>query len=295
MPEPKKAQRAIASDVSLQIFGTVFLPVDIVSARRSDEIKKEMVCPTCSEAHKLSQRYHCTENEEHGPFTSKNAHRAILVDGQLKKLTESEIEELTRPELPAGTAVVRVFPAADVERETMPGGSIYRIRPRVGAEAYALIVELVESTAIRKDNRLAFCCELTVRNVTKLYRIIARDGILTLVELIRPGEFHEMDLPLPPFEAKLLPQIIDRCDNDWLEPFDAEAFTDVRRQRAADLAERKADPNAPVPEPVVRKPEDQTASLMAMLEASIEKPKRKPAKRAAKATKKTTKKAAAKA
>lgn len=295
MPGPK-AQRAIASDVSLQIFGTVFLPVDIVPARRSDEVKLEMVCPSCEDAHKLSQRYLCNEDPDHGPFTSGTAHRAVNVDGQLRKVTEAEIEEMKRPEIPAGAAVVRVFPADQVEDATMAAGSVYRIRPRVGAEAYALIVELVSSTALRKDNRLAFCCELTIRNVTKLYRIIARDGILTLVELIRPGEFHDMELPLPSFEAKLLPQIVERCDNDFLEQFDAEAFTDARRDRAAHLLEVKRDPNAEAPAPVVTKPVDQTASLMAMLEASITKAPKKPAKRAAKkATKKATTRKAVKA
>lgn len=283
MSDTPKAPRAFASGVSMTLFGTMTLTVDLLPARRSDNAADpKLVCPACEEGVKLQQQYACPEHPEHGPFVSSEAHRAIEIDGMLRKVTDEELAALKQPTTPDKEAEFRVFRAADVERETLPGGSVYRARPKANAKVYHMLVDLVS------DRSLAFIAELTLRGSQKLYRLVARDGLLTFVELIRPGEFHHIEVAGAEYDADVLTELSKFVKGGdgyagVVEDFDGTVWRNTHRDRAAALAEAKRDPNSPTPEAVavvVKKPEEDALVGIAAMLASAK--GAKPAKAAAK-------------
>lgn len=280
-----KPPRAFASGVQFTLFGgTMTMPVDLLPAKRSDgTVRLKTVCPACEEGVALSQRYICPEHDDHGPYESSEAHRAIEVDGLLKKLTDEEIEALKQPTIAEKEATFRVFHAADVERETLPNGSVYRVRPKANAALYHLLVDLVS------DRTIAFLAEVTLKSSQKLYRLVSRDGLLTLVELIRPGEFHHIEVSSADYDAAMLERLsaFVKGDDEFegiVEAFDGAEWENTHRERAAALAEAKRHPDAAAPPPIVSKAKTAAADPMAGLAAMLEqhaKPKAKPRKRAA--------------
>ena len=58
MSDTPNAPRAYASGVSMTLFGTMTLTVDLLPARRSDNVADpKLVCPACEEGVKLQQQY----------------------------------------------------------------------------------------------------------------------------------------------------------------------------------------------------------------------------------------------
>lgn len=275
-----KNPKSVASNVMFTFMGVSTLPVNLLPGKKSDPKELRVVCPTCEAAHPLKQQYACEVDAKHGPFAVADAHRAIEVDKVLHKVTTDQIDVLKQTDVPTGVADVKFFNAADVEAHTIAAGNIYRVQPKANPDLYALYVELVQSSP-----ELAFICELTMRNVQKMYRIVARDGILTLLELIRPGMFNDVRIE------------VGECDHDMLErlrgfalasveTFDPEAWKNKTIKSIAQLKKDVVDPNAPKPEPVETKRANEP---MAALEAMLAK-----AEAPAPARKRTTKKAAAK-
>lgn len=174
--------------------GVISLDVDLVPATRAKADKRAAnstaltrVCPTCTEGAKIKQLLICENG--HGPFAQGDLHHATEVDGVLKKVDPDEVAEAQVPTVDAKSVIFSVFPAAQVEAATLPSGNVYRMRlgakpSRATMQAYGLLRELVA------DSELAFISELVVKGVSKLYRGIARDGMITLTELYRPSLFH---------------------------------------------------------------------------------------------------------
>lgn len=283
--------RSASSDVNINFFGLINFVVDVLPAKVSSESIFTMVCPTCEEPHKVEQFYHCTADPKHGPFKPATVHRAVEVDGTLRKVTQEEIDAVKAPTIEAKTATFRVFPASDIEQHTAPGDQMYVLRPKIGVDAYSLLVDVVSNP------KHAYVCELIIRNVQKLYRCIERHGALALVELVRPGEFREIEVATASYEADLL-DAATRLADTRVEEFDPEAFLSLRRLRAEQLIEAKRDPNSPAPETLdVAGPKtDSLANLRALIEAEAPQPAKRPARKAPakKATKRPAKKAAAK-
>ncbi len=269
-----KNPRSVSSNVMLTFFGVSTIPVNILPAVISDPKELKIVCPTCEDAQPLKQQYACTHNPEHGPFSSSDAHRAVKVDGTLLKVTTEQIEVLGETEVPKGIANVQVFKAEEVEANTFAAGSVYRIQPQTNPGLYSMFCDLV------LDSNLAFVCELTMRSKQKMYRIMNREGMLTLVELIRPGSFHDVQVQHAEYDAGLLAQLQQFAGADP-QPFVPDEWANREVEAVEDLKRAVSDPNAPKPEPVSKvRADDPTAALAAMLATT--KPAKKPRKRAAK-------------
>lgn len=177
--------------------GVISFDADLVPATKAKADKRAAnstaltrVCPTCTEGTKIKQRLICEHG--HGPFPQTELEFATEVDGVLMKVDPDEVAEAKVPPVDAKTVSFSVFPAAQVEAVTLPSGNVYRLRlgakpSRATMQAYALLRELVAA-----PDR-AFLAELVVKGVSKLYRGIARDGMITLTELYRPSLFHVPD------------------------------------------------------------------------------------------------------
>lgn len=251
--------RATASNVTVSL-GLVSFPVDLVPATRSkaSEVSTKMVCPLCApdELRSVDQRYHCSHDSEHGPFSQGELGRALVVDGELRPLPAEGIGEEAR-----STGIgLTVHPAGQVEAHTMPSGNIYRLRPKGAAGHYGLMLELV------RDMGVAFLAEFTNKGATKLYRLVERHGVLVLTELVRPSEFHEPEAVDVHCDERLLPTARMLVDS-LLDEFDAESFGDRRRERLAALAAEYA----PVQEIPAKRPAAAVADeLMEQLRRSVE-------------------------
>lgn len=226
------AVRPTASNVTVS-FGLISFPVDLVPATRSKTTKAESVstktvCPTCTEPNPVSQVYKCEKG--HGPFAKGDTMKALQIDGVLHWPKAEQLAALAETDGVRGVIALTVHPAEQVETHTMPSGNIYRLRPRDNVEHYALVLALAE------DAKVAFLCEVTNKGTTKLYRAIVRDGLLVLVELVRPSEFHVApEAPEVSFEPRLLAQgrlLVETL----VEEFDPVTFADKRKARLVAMA-----------------------------------------------------------
>lgn len=177
--------------------GVISFDVDLVPASKKNADKRAAnspsltrVCPQCVDAIRIKQVLMCEEG--HGPLSQNDLEYATTVDDELVRVDPDEVAEAKIPTVDARSVAFAVFRADEVERATLPSGNIYRMRlpakpSRATLQAYALMLDLVA------DTDLAFLAELVIKGVSKLYRGIARDGMITLTELLRPSLFHEPD------------------------------------------------------------------------------------------------------
>jgi non-homologous end joining protein Ku len=275
-----KPPKAVGT-VELSFFGGLAnLQCSMVPVKKSEPGGLKIVCPDCEDTTKLEQRYLCPVDGQHGPFTAAEAARAIEVDRQLKRVTEDEAKALKEPTLPSGSAEFTAFPAHEVEAATMQSGATYRLRPKNAQRQYSALVDFLRDGKAEQ----ALITELTYRDVQKMYRLIERDGMLVLVELVRPGELHPAENVTVEYQVELLDMFASAFE-DQVEEFDPEAFASTTRDRVAALEASKRDPNAPVLAPapkVAAKKTDDDDALMAALSARMGTKKATPAKRAAK-------------
>lgn len=177
--------------------GVISFDVDLVPATKAKVDKDaansttlKRVCPKCADPTRMKQWLMCENG--HGPISQSELDYAVEVDGDLHKVDEAEMEALKDPVVEAKTVAFSIFPADQVEATTLPSGNVYRLRlpakpSAATVSAYALLLDLVA------DASLAFLAELVVKGVSKLYRGVARDGMITLTELYRPSLFHPAD------------------------------------------------------------------------------------------------------
>lgn len=275
MTDTVKPAKAIGTTDLIFFEGMMSFTTSIVPVKKSGTGLK-LCCPACDDATKLDQRYICSVEASHGPYEQKEAHRAIEVDGMLRKVTAQEILDLKAATIADGEANFSVYHASDVEKCTMASGSLYRLRPKTGLKPYSMLVDLL------KDESLAFVCEMTFKGGQKMYRCISRDGMLWLRELIRPHEFHAPENVVTDYPGALLEAATKKAEAS-VKTFDPVEYENVQRRRLAQLEDTKRDPNAPKPEVVkpVAKGDD-VDDLVAMLQASIDNAEKKPRKRTAK-------------
>lgn len=230
--------RPTASNVTVS-FGLISFPVDLISAVQTKQAQarsasKTMVCPTCAASGTLSplrQQFTCSHDAGHGPIAKADAATAITVDGELRAADPAAVEEAAKVEGVRDVIAITVHPAAEVEGATFPSGNIYRLQPRGNEPHYGLLLELV------RDRDTAFITEVTNKGATLLYRVIERDGVLVLTELVRPERVNEpFEMPDVSFDERLLVTgrslVASMC-----EEFNPADWADRRKQRLQALAD----------------------------------------------------------
>ena len=277
MTTTTKPVRAYATDLHITVLGTMDLNVDAVPARRSaPKVALTTIHPHKDDPTKLPQVYWDEESGEH--FVLGEMDRAREVDGVLYRVTEEEIEALKTPILPPGETSVIPYNATDVEEVTRPDSSVYWLKPRKGknkkvidaqARTYAVMVEVLQ------DTDKAWVMEMSMRNEQKMFRLGSWQGRLFLQELVRPGEFNEIEATEYNYSDVLFDMVKQAADAQTGE-FNPDEFTNFYRDRAAALDEAKrngTDVEVAVSESSVVDDTDDEAGLMAMLAASVKEAK----------------------
>lgn len=236
--------RATMSNVTVA-FGLVSFPVDLMPATASKRAKARtastvLVCPTCNDAGEirpLKQRYLC--EHDHGPFGKADAAVAISIDGVLQPAPVDDVAEVMQPDTERGVIELTVHPAEQVEGCTFPSGNIYRLRPRGNEAHYGLVLNLVH------DRTKAFVCEVMNKDATLLYRLVERDGMLLLTELVRPERITD-PFPLPDvsFDWRLL-ATGESLVESMCEPFFPDDWADRRKAKLVALAAKLEEQEAP--------------------------------------------------
>lgn len=178
----------------------------------------------------LRQVFQCSHDERHGPVARADAGTAIEIDGELHRTDPAAVAEATAVTGVREVIALTVHPASEVEACTLPSGNIYRLRPRGNESHYGLVLNLVF------DRSRAFVCEITNKGTTLLYRLIERDGMLVLTELVRPERITDpFVLPDVSFDDRLL-ETGEALVRSMCEPFLAEDWADRRKARLVALA-----------------------------------------------------------
>lgn len=251
--------RAVLSGVTVS-FGIISTRVSLVpiqqskATRAKSNISTTSLCPTCEETEPLKQQLWCEHG--HGPFAAADARKAVTVDGLLTPTTAKAVAEAKAPTIAEKKADLSVFRAEQVEAATMPGGNLFRLRSDP-TQTYGLLMKLVE------DQTLAFVCEMVVKGKTCLYRAIAQNGTIVLIELIRPERMHPSEPVTVDVDGRIVADA-RRLAEVMTEEFDPADWADGRQARLAEMAEA---------EPAVTPTRDAnvkaaTASLLAMLDAT---------------------------
>lgn len=268
---PIKATMSNAT-VSLALIN---LPVDLVPVMRSKAAKRNnaktaLVCPTCqaesNELHHVSQQYACSHDSTHGPFGKADTAVALEVDGELTAMPDPvapEDKPVTERVPERNRIELTIHPADEVEAHTWPSGNLYQLRCRELPGDYALMAALVA------DRDVAFLCEVTNKGATLLYRLVQRDGVLVLTELVRPEQLHPREeAPDVEVEERLLSagrEIVRR----WTVAFDPDVWADRRRERLMAMAERLRG-QAPVESDTERSASDAAEALRELVRRSAD-------------------------
>jgi non-homologous end joining protein Ku len=260
--------RATMSNVTVA-FGLVSFPVDLMPATASKRAKARtasttLVCPTCNDAGELrplKQRYLCEHDSDHGPFGRSDAATAIEIDGVLQAAATEAVAEVMATDTERGAIELTVHPADQVEAHTFTAGNIYRLRPKGNEAHYGLVAELA------RNREIAFLCEVSNKGATLLYRLIERDGVLVLTELVRPDRINETEvLPDVSFDPKLL-ATGEALVSSLSEPFEPAAFIDRRRARLEAMA---ANLKSSEPESTDTSVTDTATDLLELLRRSVD-------------------------
>lgn len=235
--------RATSSNVTVS-FGLISFPVDLVAATKSKQAKAKsastaMICPTCehdktllTEGKNLVPLHQAFVCETHGSFAKGDAGTALVVDGEMRPVSVEAVVEAKKADGVRDVIELTVHPADEVEAHTFPSGNIYRLRPKGNEAHYGLVLELARNASV------AFICEVTNKGATMLYRLVERDGVLVLTELVRPDRITEAE-PMPDvsFDTKLLATGQSLVEV-LCEPFDPAAWADRRKARLEALADQ---------------------------------------------------------
>jgi non-homologous end joining protein Ku len=173
-----------------------------------------------------------------------DARRAVEVDGQLVTVSAEDIKEAKAAAVDERTIELQLFPADQLEANTLPSEHLYRLRPERKAkgaktnkgndQAYALLCQLVA------DPMVAFVAEVVVRSTSRMFRLVVQDGMLTLVELVRPSELADIELELPEVDDRMVGagrSLMEAAVRD----FDPEEWVDGAQVRLKALGERAAE------------------------------------------------------
>lgn len=220
-------------------------PVKDSSGERDTGLK--MVCPSCKNS-LLDQVYCCQAGctpdanapalSPHGWKTGEVGSDRVRVEGKGKdaKLTfvsGDEIEAAKAGTVLKGEMSLAIYPANEVEKATWPGGTTYCFEPETADKVYAMLLTAAG------DTTKALIGIINMRGTEKLYRLVAHEGTLRVVELLRPEEtVAYQPLALPVVEARE-----EKMFNDLLgtlsDTFDPEAYASTSLANLRDLIESK--------------------------------------------------------
>lgn len=240
-------------------FGVITVRVDLVSAQQSKATKAKSnisttnLCPACKGDRPLQSQLWCEDG--HGPFKADNSRKAVTVNGELKATTAEAVTEAKVSTVKEKTADLSVFPAEQVEAATLPSGNMFRLRSEP-TNTYGVLLSLVA------DRSHAFVCEMVVKGKACLYRAIAQNGTIVLVELVRPERMHPVDATVHTVDSRVV-EGAQRLVEAFLEDFVPGDWADERQARLKELGDAE-------PEVLAQSTDVKAASneLLAMLKAA---------------------------
>jgi non-homologous end joining protein Ku len=213
----------------------------------------------------MSQGYTCTSDPSHGPFTSGECSRAKEVGDSLVLVNADEIAAVRGTDDAEGTGSnlrLRVHPSTQVNRKSWPTGNTYWFEPNKGSEqSYGLLADLAG------EPDFAFTGTMMLRKAEKFFRLVRADFGLVLMELVRPEQVHEFEMPVTGYSGELLGMALELVDRQMVD-FDPSDYRSKIGERMADMLAAKGDGTfAPVA--ATKTAVSTTDDLAALLQASI--------------------------
>lgn len=268
-----KPQRAALSDVTFPIFNPMIrMTASLYAVVRSDKQDEfKVLCPECTEPHKVSQRYIC--DADHGPFMEHECDRGREIEkDKFVRVTPEAMAEVRAVTLPSKeAATLTAFNAADVEAATFPGEKAYKLalKSDIDQELAANLLVLL------KDRKVAYLTELVIRSSQKMYRLIEHEGQIVLQEVVRPSQKAATD--------RVVTAKANKANTDFLkaqaqvEPFNAEDWANQVKLRAMALNETLAAEDGKPKSKAKKAAESPVNGLAAMFAAAeaAAKPKKK--------------------
>lgn len=257
-------------------FGLVSVPVQVVSATQSHDVRFHMVHPTDNgEAERVVLRREAEDGEE-VPW-EQVAKGWPLDDGRMLVLTQDDLAAAA----PEKTRTI------DLERFVDPGAidpilfdHPYWLVPSGDGQgpvrAYRLLVEALKGAGEVGIGRVV------LRNKEQLVALRERDGLLSMTTMRFPEDVRDPAKTgaLPDSkESKPAKREIDDAASlieEMTESFDPAEYEDRHRKRLLDLiAEKQKTGTVTVPDPESEpEPQEDAADLMAALQSSLDRARR---------------------
>jgi non-homologous end joining protein Ku len=265
---------SVSSNVVVSLFDLITFQADLAPVAKKVESGFRIVCPECDVVHKLSQKYVCSDDPNHGPYTTATAGRARELDKQLFRVTDEQIAESkgqnandpVQSEAAKKNIPLSAVTSASLAQHTRPGQASYRLEPKASSiKTYGLIRDLVENSDV------VFVGELTIRTDRKLFSLESWNGQLVLQERTRPDLLAEAEYIEASYDDKML-ALATQLAADNATDFDPTQFSSAQLARLAKLeaellAGSDGTPVESTPKDAAEAPMD---NLLAALQAAVE-------------------------
>jgi hypothetical protein len=252
------------SDVAVSICDLINFTADfirVVEPRGKGE-SFSLICPTCTDPTKPSQKYLCGTCQ--GQFSTGELDRAREIKKVLHKVTPEEIEAARETLLPEKEIHLHPVSAVDFYQHSRADGVAYRLRADKLGDVVAMITDLVTNLSAT----VVLVGEMNAgRSTEKLFTLTTWNGALILQEVARPDEVISFTAEKVDYNDKLLTQATMFVSGQVGE-FDAANFANRRKQRIAELDVAKAGGTTVSATPAAPKA-NASDSLLALLEAQI--------------------------
>ena len=256
-------QRTFASGLKFRL-GLVGFEADAVSIRRTNSTKDVSfvnICPDCGVSLKGGQRFVCEAN--HGPFLPSELKKARETEEGLVPMTDEDIAAVAG-DFVEGLMELSICPRSELEANTRPGETAYRLRPDKkgqGASGYAILREM----ARHPELAIVGAMKLNGRMSPAPYTLEVWGDQLVLQGLVRPQDLAERDEIDATPDERLVGMAMELMEAN-AKAFDAAALADERIGRLAVVLATKGggvEPEATVT-PIAK--DDLFAALAASLE-----------------------------
>lgn len=257
--------RPAMSDVAVSVLGIINFSASLIRvtepAGKGESFK--MICPTCTDPTKPSQKYICPTCA--GSFSSGELDKAREVGKALHRVTAEDVASVRTTSLPEKEIKLVPYKASEVLTRTFADGVAYRIDVTKFKDVGAMAVDLVAATP-----DLVYVGQMNAgRGTEKLFQLVVWNGALILQEIARPDEVIEFEAPKVEYDARLLEPAKAWATMQVAE-FTAEDFASRRKTRLAELDAAVAD-GAPLPTAAApAKPAGGADDLLALLQAQID-------------------------
>lgn len=253
------------------------------------ETKLVMTCPVC-QASQLDQRYHCIAGCVPGPTAPAAAADGWKVSevptrGRLegKKLYAVDAAAIAAAKEASTTQPKGVFsvlpkPAAQFETDAAPGPVTYAFTPDRPDEVYTMILDGAA------DPDVALIGVINLRGSEKLYRLVNRNGVLHVMQFLRPEETQHVAAVVAPVVSPTNAKLYGQLVQTYMTDFDADEYASTRLSGLSQVIAAAVGGTA-IPVGVTAAPSASAApqSLDDLLQASLALAVAKQAKPAAKA------------